>query len=257
MAPGDFDTFDSTVYSPHFMNKTRQVSSRLAKKEQKKLARQTFFFIFLAIGLVVLFLFVILPGFIRLANEMLGTEVTFHQEDTIPPQVPVMMAPPTAVSQSQLELTGFGEAESEMVLVVNGREITRTTADADGSFSFTFELEEGENMIAAYSIDAAGNESALSRSYQVSYYNQPPKLEVISPEPDARFETRSAQTISITGETDPGSRVFLNDRLLMTNSEGVFSGSFVLDEGENELIFRAVDRAGNESEQTFRVEFVY
>jgi len=257
MPPGDFDTFDSTVYSPQFMKRSRSTPSRLAKREQAKLARQTIFLILSAIVIAVVFFFVVVPAVIRMAIDG-GAEAGLpFQSDSIPPQIPIISAPPPAVPSTELEVTGYGEAKSTIKLVHNQAETQEVVAGEDGSFSLTIALQEGENTLTFYAIDEAENESALSREYRVLADSTAPELTIDSPQPDQTFETASNQTISVSGTTDSDTKVYLNGRLLFTDQEGAFSGSQRLNDGDNTLEFRAVDAAGNETTQNLTVTFRY
>ncbi|NMA29820.1 MAG: hypothetical protein GX943_02040, partial [Candidatus Pacebacteria bacterium] len=62
--------------------------------------------------------------------------------------------------------------------------------------------------------------------------------------------------ILVSGETEPLSRVYLNDHLILVDGEGQFSTTHHLNEGENILRFIAIDRAGNQSELEIKVEFL-
>lgn len=256
MNPGDFDTFDTTVYAPHFMKRSKQVNSRLAKREQTKVARQTIFLVVVSIALVLAFLFIALPALVRFATD--GT-TTFESTlaDTIPPQSPIISAPPQAIAATEIEITGFAEAGSRLQSVVNGSQGPSVVTSEEGSFILQVSLQEGQNTLAFFAIDEAGNESSLSREYTVVSKVGSPTLVIHEPEPGQVFETASNQTITVSGEVDPRSRVFLNDRLLMTDPDGLFRGSQRLNEGDNELTFRVVDIAGNETEKSIVVEFRY
>lgn len=257
MNPGDFDTFDSTVYAPQFMKQSKQVNSRLAKREQTKLARQTAVIIFTAIVLVIIFIFVALPAVIRFASDGTTTDSLQQSNQDIPPQTPSIGAPPAAVAEKKVVVSGYSEAESEVIAVINGEEGPRIFAGEDGAFELELPLNEGENTVSFYAQNSTGLESGLSRQYTVQALTTAPKLVVNEPQPDQIFETASNRSITINGETQPGSRVFLNDRLLITNAEGVFRGTHRLEEGNNELKFKVVDAAGNETEESFSVEFRY
>jgi flagellar biogenesis protein FliO len=256
MNPGDFDTFDTTVYAPQFMKRSRQVNSRLAKREQTKVARQTFFLVVFSIVLVLAFIFVALPAVIRFAID--GTaNLETNQTDTIPPQPPIVSAPPKAVAATEIEVTGYAEAGSTLQSVVNGSEGPSVEISEDDSFTLQVSLQEGENTLSFFAVDQAGNESTLSREYVVVSKVGDPTLVITEPEPGQVYETASKQTITVLGEADPKSRVYVNGRLLMTDPEGLFRGSQRLEEGENELTFRVVDVAGNEIEKKLTVEFRY
>jgi hypothetical protein len=256
MNPEDFDTFDSTLYAPQFMKKSHQINSRLAKREQTKVARQTLLLVLFSIVMVLGFIFVALPTVVRVAMDG-GVSIESEINDIIPPQTPNFSAPPSAVSQSIIEITGFAEPKSEIQSLINKKLGPTTTVGDDGSFALTLDLVEGENSLALYAVDLAGNESNLSREYTIISKVGEPKFVLEEPKADAIYETASNQTITLKGETDPKSKVYVNGRLMISDQAGVFQGKQRLNEGVNQLVFKVIDIAGNEIEKTIEVEFRY
>ncbi len=248
-----------TLYSPLPNEKpTPMVSSRLAKREQKKLLTQTLLFGVGAVVLLGAFFFLILPGVAKLWNMIAGTgDLTFDQSDTIPPQVPILSAPAEATNSASIQLSGFGEAKSILKVVVNGEQITQETIKDDGSFSFELGLKPGENIVNTYAVDEAKNESAVSRTYTVVFDNEAPKIEVAEPQAGQTIELRKNQSVTIKGITEPRARVYVNGRMAFANSEGAFSTTYLLQEGENKLQLKAEDLAGNITEQELIVNFKF
>lgn len=243
------------LLTPEYMNRTGRVTSRLAKKEQKKLTRQTILFSGIALVLLLLFLFVIMPGAIRLAGNIVGTNLGGQPTDVIPPVAPTISAPPEATSDTRITIAGYSEKESEVVLVLNSREYAREPVDEDGAFEFTILLEEGEHTLAFYAVDAAGNESTTTRTYTVISDRTPPVIDVENPSDGATLELRQNQSLTVRGSAGERARVYLNDRLLFSQPDGSFTGTYQLEEGENMLSFKAIDLAGNEAEKTITVHF--
>lgn len=236
------------------MARTR-TSSRIIKKERSKLVKQFWFFVILSVLLVVAFLFFVLPNFIAITNSLFGGSPVFEKEDTIPPQVPLISAPPEATQEQSLALTGYTEADSTVVILLNQEQYERVTAGADGTFEAEVLLVDGENTVSAYSIDAAENESAVSRVYTVEYDVTDPQLVLDGLEDDATITGRENQTLQIRGITDTNAKVSVNGRVSYPDDEGAFTISYYLKEGENELQIVAEDKAGNSTEQTFMITF--
>jgi hypothetical protein len=67
--------------------------------------------------------------------------------------------------------------------------------------------------------------------------------------------TVNSSGILVTGKTAPGADVFVNEKDVKADSQGNFSVSYTLDEGENYLIVGANDEYGNFSEQELVVFF--
>jgi len=234
---------------------TRPVSSRLNRQEQRKFLRQTLIMIGAAVGLIVLFIFVILPQSVSLVGRLTGANIVADLSDTLSPQVPIISAPPTATPSAQLKLTGYGEAKSTVVLIVNANEQSRQTISDDGQFTLEVMLNEGSNIISAYAVDESKNESEPSRSLTVTKDSEPPKLEVSEPQEAQQFELRKNQQIMVKGLTDSATRVYINDRSAFTQADGAFSASYQLIEGENILRIRAEDPAGNQTTKELKVNF--
>lgn len=82
----------------------------------------------------------------------------------------------------------------------------------------------------------------------------PPRLDRL---PEA---TKEAEII-INGVTEEGATVILTlngkDEEIIANAEGKFSFSFPLKKGENEIITKVKDRAGNESQATDAITIVF
>ncbi|MDA1079341.1 MAG: Ig-like domain-containing protein [bacterium] len=233
-----------------------RISSRLVKKEKTKVVRQFWLFIILAVILIGLFIFVILPNFINITSSLLGSNnAPFAPKDELPPFTPTLTAPPKATKDAELLLFGYAEAESEVFVIVNGEELEAVKAQADGSFQATTVLTEGENVLTTYARDAAGNESQVSRAYKISLDTEVPLLDVTQPTADATIQGRAQQNLSVTGVTDPGVKVTINGQLTYAKQDGVFTHNFRLQEGKNELELIATDAAGNVTEKKIAVTF--
>lgn len=239
------------------MTYEKPVTSRLAKKEQKKLITQTALMFALVVFIILAFLFFVLPNIVRIAFNVLDSDPIAKSEDTVPPQVPILSAPVEATYSAQISLSGFGEAKSEIILVVNGNEADKKVIADDGTFSFDVALTEGENSIGTFSKDTAQNESALSKKYSVVLDTTIPTIEIESPKSGDRITLRKNQITTIKGKTEPKARVFIDSRLVLADSEGGFQGSYNLKEGDNKIIIKAVDPAGNQSETELTVNFAY
>lgn len=236
------------------MSKTNRVTSRLVKREQKKLMRQTAMFAGVSIVIIALFIFVILPGFLGLVDRMLNNN-PFQEEDTIPPQVPIISAPPTATNSADIVIEGYGEPESEVQLLLNALKATAVVIGPDGDFRIETQLQEGENTIELYATDQAGNKSNNTRTYVAILDTQNPDIEISKPSDEEKFVGSANQDVVIEGKTEPKSRVYINDRMVLPNNEGSFNYTYRLSEGKNEIEIKVVDQGGNESEQSLTLEF--
>jgi bacillopeptidase F len=227
-------------------------TSRLVKRERSKIVKQSTALVALSVGLILLFIFVILPGFISLINTYFSTD-PFPQESPILMQAPLLDAPVAATNSAELELTGYAMAGSTISLIQNALESDRTTTtESDGRFSLPISLEEGENTLVVYSSDSDSNQSPNSQELVVIYDKDPPKLVIDEPQPETRFD-RKSRVITVKGITDAGSVVYINGRMVQAGQDGAFSSSLSLNDGTNELDITARDRAGNNTNQKVTV----
>ena len=248
----------SRKYSSVYQRKhsKQRGSSRLAKKEQKQIQRQTFSYIFLGIVILLISIFFLVPSIIRIFFNAIDQESPFEMKDDVPPQVPILSSnPPEATFSASLKLTGYAEANSKVVFVLNGEEVADVVVSDEGDFEYDLDLKEGENEILLYGIDDAENESLKTRSYFLTQDTEAPIINIEKPEDGASIELKKNRTTEISGSTEAGSKLYLNDRLILVGSEGNFSSTYYLDEGDNKLKFRAVDKAGNETEKEISVHF--
>jgi len=232
----------------------KRVTSRLAKKKKKELTKQSLVLILLSIVVILIFIFIVLPNAVQMLFNLLDKGTNLTPIDNIPPQPPTISAPPEATHSAKLSLTGFGEAESKVYLVVNNQEQDLTMVNDNGQFSVVVELIEGENTIKLYSVDAAGNES-INKSYQIIKDTQKPNIKIGYPEDGASYELKEEQVVNIQGETEPRARVYINENLTYSNTQGLFNYRYRLDEGENKIKIRVVDLAGNEAEHELIVKY--
>lgn len=245
---------DSPIYLPQ-TKKTHQVGSRLVAKEQKKLSQQTFIMIGASVLIILLFIFVIMPLVVRLFFQFIDGNSIGEPTDTVPPPVPVVQSPISATNSATLAITGMAEANSKVIFVLNGSKQSEVKVDTEGYFAYELNLEAGDNSLSLYSVDEAGNESIQTRNYTILYDNEPPLIEISYPQDGEEITLSRNQVIEIVGKTEPGSKVYINDRLSYPNSLGEFRSRYSLSEGENILHFKAIDRGGNQTELEIKVNF--
>lgn len=245
----------SSVYKTS--SRSNRGNSRLLKKQEKEMRKQTFFFIFLAIVLLLLFIFVIMPNLIKLFFNFIDNDSGTNINNDLPPQAPVLFeAPPEATFSAQLKLQGYADPDSRVVFILNGQQVEEELVGEKGEFNKQLQLEKGDNKLTLYAVNELGTESLQSKTYQLVYDDEPPVITLIEPKPDSTIELKRNRNTSVVGETEPSSRVYLNDLLILADENGQFTSTYYLEEGDNLLRFVAVDRAGNQSELEIKVKFL-
>ncbi|HCC84723.1 MAG TPA: hypothetical protein DEP87_03505 [Candidatus Pacebacteria bacterium] len=231
-------------------------TSRLVKHEEKVLIQQTILYIGAGLVTLVLFVTVIMPAAIKMFFKILdGNSKIDLAADKIPPQVPVLAVPFQATNSATIQISGFGEAESKVGLVVNNEAVATLEVADDGSFNQELTLEPGINSLVAYGIDRAGNESSPSLTYSIFMDAEPLMIDISEPSNPAEVVGRKNQSLLIKGETKPETKIYLNDRLSFVKADGSFEIPFLLSEGENSIKVRGLDQAGNTTELELKVTF--
>jgi len=236
-----------------------QRRSRLARRESRRLFLQSGIFIVLTVALLGMIVVWGVPAMVRFAGflgEVKSSDQPIEESDTIAPFAPQLAIPYEATTSAKIDVSGFAEAGSTVRLFNNGSKVEETEASDQGEFSFSqVSLNDGNNELTALSVDRAGNESAQSRSRNVVWDQQPPELEITNPITDGGKATSEVKILTVEGKSSEDAKVYVNDRLAMTESEGTFTVRVNLNEGENQILVRAVDVAGNQAEESFVVSF--
>jgi hypothetical protein len=198
-----------------------------------------------------------IPALAKLAG-FLGTlkssSEKIEKNDTTPPAPPQLETLPEATNKENLEIKGFTEDGATVILLINNSR-EEVVADKEGSFTFTTNLKKGENSIAVMAKDASGNESISSELQTVIYDNEKPLLEISSPEDGKNFYGSMQRQVVIEGTSEAGVSITVNGRYAAVDDEGGFSFATTLQEGDNNFMVKAVDKAGNEIEKGITLHF--
>jgi hypothetical protein len=238
------------------MNK-RSPYSRLSRRQEKENIRRAFLYFFLALILMGATILLGIPILVRVAvffAEIRGSSLPVEQTDLLAPPPPRINTLPEATKTAYINLSGTAEAGATVEIYINDQKVDSLVSDSDSNFSTgKLRLEEGKNSIYALATDKAGNQSSTSELYYVWYDEKPPELEITSPQDGANFYGEQEKSLTVQGKTEPGVSVFLNDRMIIVNSEGEFSTPFSLNVGENQIKVVSRDEAGNETEKEIKV----
>ena len=241
------------------MARRKYVSSRLVRKESKRMMRQSMVMIVLTIGLLGLLLIWGIPAMVRVAGllgDVKSSSKPIAGNDTIAPFAPQISIEFEATSSANIDISGFAEAGANVVLLNNGNKVTEQVVGDGGDFTFrNVALNKGENQFTTQAVDFSGNESNLSKVYAVVFDNTKPELEIITPEDGEEFFGSEEKALTVTGTTEKGVTVYVTGRLSFVNNDGKFSQTVSLQEGDNQIDVRAVDRAGNETIASVSVKF--
>lgn len=233
------------------------IYSRRLRVEQKNDKRSTILYILLSLViLLLLFKYGIsnVSKLIGFVGDFKNASKTPEQEDKTPPPPPSLENIPKATKEKTLEISGSTESGVKVIFNLNDQK-AEVLANSDGRFIFNITLLNGENTISAIAKDKAGNESVQSTVKKVIFDNTPPELEITTPTDGTSYFGSKQKQLTISGKTSEGSKVQINGRWVITNSDGSFNYVYVFVDGNNELIITSEDEAGNKTEKLIVVTF--
>lgn len=216
----------------------------------KKEKKQSRFFLLLSIVLLFVLIKWGLPFFVDILAGKPGQRIEVNEEDSVPPQQPVISALPEVVNVPDITISGYTEALASLELIINNVIVLNGVADNSGAFEFKTTLSKGEHRISVRAKDAADNESE-SIVKQVVF--DPEKLEIIIIDPKDRTEIIGInnKNITIQGKVNKTETIIkVNGGFAVIDTEGNFKQTVSLNEGENQIEITAEDKAGNKAEKT-------
>lgn len=232
--------------------------TRLQRKREKDSLRQAFKYLLLAFGLLFLLIRFGLPALIKMATflgDINSSNQPIEKQESLPILAPRLNPLQLATASAEINISGYSQAGSTVKLFLRGISIEETTADANGEFSFkSVHLKDGGNEIYAEANDNQGQESAPSTTYTVTLDSEAPKLELSQPQDGQRFFDKDSP-ITITGKTEPGTDLTINNRFVLVKDDGSFSATQSLTSGDNQIEILVRDDAGNETKKSLKVNY--
>ncbi len=185
-----------------------------------------------------------------------STPVTVTR-DTAPPAAPVIKSPAspeTSTNEYTHKITGTAENDSTITLTQNITVLESVTVGSNGIWSIDVTLGYGTNIFTATASDQAGNTSKDSTSIMVIFDDTPPAAPVIkSPTPSTTDTAHTIDGTAVVGFPYVDSTITLTKngaplKSVPIGSDGTWSVSVTLREGENTFTATASDQAGNISD---------
>ena len=126
--------------------------------------------------------------------------------------------------------------------VVNGKVVEDVPRKDAGTYDYEVPVSEGTNEVLTYIIDDNGN--MRSTSYSVIRDSIRPNLTL-----DYEYNGKSTYetNVKFSGSVSDYSSFTINGTEVKVSGDGVFSHEYELHDGENSIVFKAVDLAGNET----------
>lgn len=168
---------------------------------------------------------------------------------------PVLSIPFEATNSAQIRIRGYGVPDSQVKIFLDDEIKNTTKVSEDGSFtSDAITLNLGTNNIYAKTVDDNSRESLPSKTLKLLYLNDKPNLTVNQPE-DGKKITGGDKKVTVSGKTDSGDKVFINDSQVIVDKDGNFSSDIAINDGDNTITIKSIDDASNLTEIDRRVTY--
>lgn len=231
--------------------------SRFSHHKKDVLVKRTLVFFASGTAILLIYIFLVLPFFTRLLmRRSIQTKLPLATPNVqITP--PILTLPFDATNSAQVTIKGSGAPGLKVYLGVNGSLDLDTKASDIGDFTFpVVTLTNGENILQAYAEDDKGNRSDGSEVLKITLITDAPVLEISEPQDGLLVTQRKQSVVSVKGKTDPGNKVYLQNQFLFVASDGSFSGSYQLQQGDNLLQIKSINSGGNESLKEINVKYL-
>lgn len=231
-------------------------NSRLQRYYDKRSQRQVVVF---GIGSIIFLILIVVYGFPLLlgltstiGNLRHSQTASSSAVTTVAPTIPTLNQNYQATFSANIKITGVADAKTNIELFQNGQSQGTVLTQDDGTFSMDVALQSGSNIFTATAINDAGQRSAASETYTITYIVKKPNLDVSAPKDG---DTTNASPYTVSGQTDPGDTITINDRLAIVGNDGKFSYNMVLNDGDNKLHIVATDPAGNQTAKDLTLKY--
>lgn len=232
--------------------------SRLQKVEEKRNFRKGAVLLLatvLVIGLSLKFGLKLLANLAIWVDDFRSINRVADKNDNIPPAPPNVWAEYTATNSAQISVYGYGEPEATVTLTLNKDKVDEIITSKDGTFIFDkVSLKEGENDLNAVATDKANNTSHPSDTFKVWYLSKLPRLEISQPADKQKF-SGADNRVEIKGQTEADNKILINGRMAVVRDDGMFVFNLSLVTGDNSLVVKAIDIAGNISQKEIIVSY--
>jgi len=208
-----------------------------------------------AVVLLILFATYGFPAILNLTSQISAFRrgnMTVPADKGFTPTTPRLAENFDATNSANIKLTGVADPKVTVQLDQDDQPGDTIVAGDDGTFNFVVSLKKGDNFFTVQAVSATGVKSDKSGKYKITYLASGPKLDISSPKDQ---DSVKDSMLTVSGSTDPNSSVTINDHLAITRSDGAYSGSVTLSNGDNKIKVVATDRAGNQTTKEITVKY--
>lgn len=232
-------------------------NSRLDRVRSRKAGKQGMIYLAIAVGLIFITLFWGLPVLARLTGLLIKTDKNPVKINEQRPTPPIFSDIPEATYSAQVRIAGFAQPGLDVILFLNGAEYDRKLVSESGTYSFDkVTLGEGENSAYAYTATARDLRSEQSKTYIITLDSTKPSATIDTPKEGEVFRGQSQRISNFSGNvSELGSKLYIGERMVIVQSDGKFNLPYQLVEGDQEIVIKTVDKAGNVGESSIKLRW--
>ncbi|MDQ5981425.1 MAG: hypothetical protein QG570_172 [Patescibacteria group bacterium] len=201
---------------------------------------------------IVVFTYLWMVFFLASVNsfwDLFRNKDIYEVKDTVAPVSPYLEPIPEAIKEDKTTIYGKSEPGIKIVMYIDNSQQSETITDNEGGFSFSdIPIGYAISNIKVIAEDNSGNKSTDSKSYSIVRDITAPEIEILSPKSGETYKA-TERTYAVTGKTEAGINVLVEEQSAILNSEGEFTAQVSLNDGGNEILIKAIDKAGNETEK--------
>lgn len=223
-------------------------NSRLERVRSRKAGKQGVTYLVIAILLIIATIAWGLPAIAKLTGVLIKTDNIPLEADEQRPTPPIFSDIPQSTYSAQVKIAGFAQPGLDVILFINGAELDRKLVAESGTFNFDkVLLTEGDNTAYAYTSTPHDLRSEQSKTYVISVDTTKPSVTIDSPKDGEVFRGQAQRFANFVGSvSEPGSKVYFGEQRAMVTSDGKFTLTTQLIEGDQDIQVKGVDKAGNE-----------
>jgi hypothetical protein len=232
-------------------------NSRLERVRSRKAGKQGVIYLVLAVLLIIATILWGLPAVAKITGILIKTDDNPVMSDEQRPTPPIFSDIPEATYSAKVKIAGFAQPGLDVILYMNGAEFERKLVSESGTFNFDkVVLTEGENTAYAYTSTPRDLRSEQSKTYVIVLDTTMPVVTIDTPRNAEVFRGQTQRITNFSGSVNElGSKVYIGDRMVIVQPDGKFTLPYQLIEGDQEVIIKAIDKAGNEKISTINLRW--
>lgn len=169
---------------------------------------------------------------------------------------PYLSSIPESSNVDSIDIVGRSKPGVKIELYSDNSRIDETITDSDGNYYFTgVKIGLFPQTFYTRAIENDGSQSKNSISYTITYDNSPPEYKILQPSSTYEDFKSTERSYVIRGETEPESKVTIQEQFALVSPDGKFSLPVRLEEGNNYFKVTFTDLAGNQAEEEININY--